>query len=175
MLDRKKLGERLLQWHSSGGDPIYAVGSYFISGDCYPDKSVVQRALSGIVKCREDRELLLSSEMYCDDQLMVHAVRQPLRSRKVRETRADIADLKEIETALGEYLVLDFARGKPKPYQATTPERKVLRGRLYFEARVRWVGTDTVNDRVMTIIGRDDMEVARAAKGAAAQLNRDAQ
>lgn len=30
--DSRALGADLMQWHSSGGDPIYAVGSYLYAG-----------------------------------------------------------------------------------------------------------------------------------------------
>jgi hypothetical protein len=40
----KKIGLLMSGWHSSSGDPIYAVGSFFVSGKDYPDLDVVRRA-----------------------------------------------------------------------------------------------------------------------------------
>lgn len=45
---RKSLGEKLQHWHSSGSDPIYAVGSFYFSGQVYPKREIVERALSSI-------------------------------------------------------------------------------------------------------------------------------
>ena len=46
---RKVLGERMQHWHSSGSDPIYAVGSFYFAGKQYPTRNVVEAALTRIV------------------------------------------------------------------------------------------------------------------------------
>lgn len=44
----KQLGIDMLNWHGSMGDPIYAVGSFYINDQPYPDRSVVVRARDGL-------------------------------------------------------------------------------------------------------------------------------
>ena len=46
--DLRSLGLKMHNWHSSMGDPLYAVGSYFVGGDDYPDRDVVVRALDEV-------------------------------------------------------------------------------------------------------------------------------
>ena len=46
VISRERLGAMMHHWHSSAGDPLYAVGSYYSSGKAYPKKSVVKSALS---------------------------------------------------------------------------------------------------------------------------------
>lgn len=41
---RKRAAKILHEWHGDMGDPIYAVGSYYLSGREYPDKAVIKRA-----------------------------------------------------------------------------------------------------------------------------------
>jgi len=41
--DLKQMGEKLLNWHN-GMDSVYAVGSFFLNGNEYPDIDVVKRA-----------------------------------------------------------------------------------------------------------------------------------
>ena len=65
----------MCQWHSSMGDPIYAVGSYYVSGKAYPDAEVVGDALSRL-------ETYLS---------MAKAKRRP--SKRDHETIADLQEL----------------------------------------------------------------------------------
>lgn len=46
-------GEKMQHWHSSGSDPIYAVGSYHASGKLHPSQDTVaaaERALWGILE-----------------------------------------------------------------------------------------------------------------------------
>lgn len=44
-VERRRLGEKMLHWHSSGSDPIYAVGSFYVSNKPYPNRDIVERAL----------------------------------------------------------------------------------------------------------------------------------
>ena len=48
MIDRCSLGERMLRWHWGQGDPVYAVGSFYVSGSRYPRRSVVSSALGNL-------------------------------------------------------------------------------------------------------------------------------
>lgn len=74
-VERVTLGERLCQWHSSQGDPIYAVGSYYVSDRVYPDQEVVGDCLSRL-------------EMYLS---MAKAKRHP--SKRDYEIIADLQEL----------------------------------------------------------------------------------
>lgn len=47
-MDRKELGERLLEWHRSSSDPIYAVGSYYFSDMVYPKKEIVENCIRNL-------------------------------------------------------------------------------------------------------------------------------
>jgi len=46
----RNVGLAMQNWHSSGSDPIYAVGSYYFSGKRHPDREMEERALSEIEK-----------------------------------------------------------------------------------------------------------------------------
>jgi hypothetical protein len=52
--DRPYLGERLCQWHSSMGDPVYAVGSFYVDDKKYPDKTIVEDAIRNLRSDRDD-------------------------------------------------------------------------------------------------------------------------
>ncbi len=49
-VDLQALGEKMLHWHGSMGDPIYAVGSYFFSGKRHPQEGMEEKALSEFEK-----------------------------------------------------------------------------------------------------------------------------
>lgn len=44
----QEVGAELCNWHGSMGDPVYAVGSFFVSGAHYPDLDVVRRASASL-------------------------------------------------------------------------------------------------------------------------------
>jgi len=48
--ERREIGVLMSHWHSSQGDPIYAVGSFFVDGKRYPDREQVSSALYWIEK-----------------------------------------------------------------------------------------------------------------------------
>lgn len=50
---RKAIGEKLCHWHSSMGDPIYAVGSFYLSDKEYPDPTIVKSARDSLKNSRE--------------------------------------------------------------------------------------------------------------------------
>lgn len=107
-MDREELGEMMLNWHSSMGDPIYAVGSYYVSGKVYPDAEVVRRALDSL-----SFELDKSKRMLVGEQVMVerHGKQVDLRVF-AGYTNADlsdnITDLGEITLYLEQYLNEDY-------------------------------------------------------------------
>jgi hypothetical protein len=81
----RSLGLKMHNWHSSMGDPIYAVGSYFVSGKDYPDRDVVVRALDRI------------------ERLMLH-----------EKSRANLRELRSIHAGLRKYCVRKGGTG-PAP------------------------------------------------------------
>ncbi len=67
-----RLGLLMHNWHSGMWDPIYMVGSYFVSWKRYPDSDVVDRALTEIERLE----------------------RQPLKASNKRELRSIAAGLR---------------------------------------------------------------------------------
>lgn len=72
--ERKQAGRILTQWHSSMGDPIYAVGSFYIDGHEYPDDEVLESAISGAERCielaetkRDERDLQYAIRVMRDE------------------------------------------------------------------------------------------------------------
>jgi DNA repair protein RadC len=53
--DRRELGIKMHEWHAGQGDPLYAVGSYYYTGQKYPDREVVERAETEIEKLLRTR------------------------------------------------------------------------------------------------------------------------
>lgn len=49
-VDLQSLGEKMQHWHSSAGDPIYAVGSYFSAGKRHPQEGMEEKALAEFEK-----------------------------------------------------------------------------------------------------------------------------
>ena len=47
-MNRHELAEKLLQWHASMNDPVYAVGSFYCSDKVYPDPKIVEDAISNL-------------------------------------------------------------------------------------------------------------------------------
>lgn len=47
--DRETLGLVMCNWHRSGGDPVYAVGSYFVGGHT-PETKTVERARDSLAR-----------------------------------------------------------------------------------------------------------------------------
>lgn len=61
-MDRHELGSRLCNWHSSMSDPIYMVGSFYLSDKVYPDKDIAESALSSLTSTLEDVKRMLTGE-----------------------------------------------------------------------------------------------------------------
>lgn len=69
----KKLGSLMMHWHASGGDPIYAVGSYFATGKRHPNPNMEKAALIGVEAHQADEHAPL-------DKLELAQIRDVLRS-----------------------------------------------------------------------------------------------
>jgi hypothetical protein len=69
----RDLGEAMQRWHSSMGDPIYVVGSYYLAGVEYLDLAVIKAALDILETCRFDpheswtAKDILEMDMIIDD------------------------------------------------------------------------------------------------------------
>jgi hypothetical protein len=107
-MDRMELGERLCQWHSSMHDPIYAVGSFYVSDIRYPQKSIVEDAIHNLTSDLDQAKRMLAGE-----QVMV--TRQGRRvDLKVfagytdDDLKENIADLEEIVSELQRFLTEDY-------------------------------------------------------------------
>lgn len=106
-MNRIELGERMQQWHSSMGDPIYAVGSYYFAGDRYPVKATVEDALLNL-----QSDLSQARQMDRGKKIYIHNGMTDLKTfggftrRRLRE---NIKDLREITEALKEFLEKDYA------------------------------------------------------------------
>ena len=90
----KKFGLLMSGWHSSSGDPIYAVGSFFVSGKDYPDLAVVRSARAGLLRCREDVK---------EEMGRRHAVWTPQLAERQRELRGKLSELDTIVAFLRRY------------------------------------------------------------------------
>ncbi len=107
-MDRTELGERLCQWHSSMGDPIYAVGSFYVSGQVYPDKEIVEDAISSLTSTlSEQRRMLIGEKVWVIRQgkqvdLKVFA------GYTKDDLRENISDLEEIVEELQTFMTEDY-------------------------------------------------------------------
>lgn len=96
------LGERMLSWHRGMSDPVYAVGSYYVSGQEYPDPDVVDSALDSLESELEQQQAMLRGE-----KIMVRRYGKQVDLRKFagysdRDLEENIEDLSDIVDALRE-------------------------------------------------------------------------
>ena len=99
-MDRTTLGERLCNWHSSMHDPVYAVGSFYVSGQVYPDKEIVDNAISNLTRDLDQFRRMLSGEKVLVTR---HGKQVDLKvfAGYTRENlRENISDLEEIVSEL---------------------------------------------------------------------------
>lgn len=107
-MDREELGERMLNWHASMSDPIYAVGSFYVSGQVYPTQDTVQCALDSL-----QQDLEQSKGMLCGHKIMVErgGVQVDLKvfaGYTEEQLKENIADLEEITHNLWQCLAEDY-------------------------------------------------------------------
>lgn len=107
-MDRHQLGEKLLQWHSSQWDPIYMVGSHYINGSVYPDKDIVESAVSNLTK-----ESLDCQKMLDDIPVMVQRNGKTVELKRFagytdEELRERKAELEELTVELDTFLSEDY-------------------------------------------------------------------
>jgi len=107
LMDRVELGERMLQWHGGQNDPVYAVGSFYLSGKQYPDQEVVEDALANL-----EAELEQFERMRAGERVMVRRQGKMVDLRKFagykqKDLEEHAIDLSEIVDTLREQMVED--------------------------------------------------------------------
>lgn len=110
-MERWALGLRLQSWHSSSGDPIYAVGSYYFSDTVYPQKDVVEDALRNLRQDLEQNKKMLAGEKVKVYNQHYGRMVEDLRAfagYKDAELQDNIADLEEIIQVLGDFIKKDY-------------------------------------------------------------------
>lgn len=111
-LTRTALGNRLLQWHSSQGDPIYAVGSFYIDGTVYPVAEVVEDAMRNITSdLRKFRKMVRGVPVMVERNGKQVSLKE-FAGYKYREMRENIRDLREIAEGLDYFLATDYPSGE---------------------------------------------------------------
>lgn len=116
-MDRVELGARLCQWHSSMHDPIYAVGSFYVSGQVYPKKEIVEDAISNLTSDLDKFQRMQKGEIV--RQYNSHYGRWIEDQRKFagytdEELSDNIADIQEIVAELRNFLTEDYPAGIPE-------------------------------------------------------------
>ncbi len=107
-MERSELGLRMQSWHRSSGDPIYAVGSFYFSGQRYPKKEIADAALEKLKTLLDQNERMLRGEKVSAPTF--HGSTDDLHKfagYKDEELKENIDDLKEIVDALKEQIKHD--------------------------------------------------------------------
>lgn len=107
-MNRTDLGERLCQWHSSMHDPVYAVGSFYVSNQVYPDKEVVNRALSSLEKDLSEFKRMLRGKVVLVTRNGAQVSLKKFAGYTNKDCREHITDLSEIVDSLKEQMSEDY-------------------------------------------------------------------
>lgn len=107
-MDRSELGERLCQWHSSMHDPIYAVGSFYVSGQVYPQKGIVEDAISNLTKDLDEARRMLIGEKVMVTRQGRRVDLKVFAGYTDDDLRENIADLEEIVEELQRFMTEDY-------------------------------------------------------------------
>jgi hypothetical protein len=107
-LSRTELGSRLCEWHSSMNDPIYAVGSFYVSDNVYPDKGIVKNAIFALTSDLNQHKRMLNGE-----RVMVIRSGKQVNLKKFAgytdsQLKENIADLEEIVSELQRFMAEDY-------------------------------------------------------------------
>jgi hypothetical protein len=109
MMERSDLGLRMQSWHRSMHDPIYAVGSYYFSGQRYPRKEIADAALESFKTLLDQNKRMLRGEKV--SAMTFDGSTDDLRKfagYKDEELNENITDLSEIVSALKEQIKKDY-------------------------------------------------------------------
>lgn len=107
-MSRHTLGSRMLEWHGGQDDPVYAVGSFYIDSQRYPDPAVARDALANL-----EAELDETERMRGGERVMVRRHGKQVDLRKFagytdRDLEERAIDLSEIVDALRVQMVEDY-------------------------------------------------------------------
>lgn len=124
-LSRRKLGEKLLEWHSSMSDPVYAVGSFYYDDHVYPKADIVQEAIDNL-----EKDLDQESRMLAGETVMVQRQGKRVSLRKFAgytdaELRERVAELTEIVGALKGFYERDYGMSKNRGRRHTRNAHRV--------------------------------------------------
>lgn len=109
-MKRTQLGSRLCQWHDSMHDPIYAVGSFYVDNNKYPDKTIVEKAIAGLRDTLDKSQRMLAGEPIAA-QVKINEYTSDLRTfagLTDKKLRADIKDLTIIIRELEKFYRKDY-------------------------------------------------------------------
>lgn len=107
-MNRKELGKRLCQWHLSMWDPIYAAGSFYVSGEVYPDKEIVEDAISSLTSILDKKKRMLKGEKVMVTREGKQVDLKVFAGYTKKDLNENIADLSEIISELKEFLTTDY-------------------------------------------------------------------
>ncbi len=107
-MDRMALGERLCNWHSSMHDPVYAVGSFYVSGQVYPDKEIVQDAISNLTRDLNQFQAMARGEVVMVGRQGKQVDLRVFAGYTEEDLEENAADLEEIVAELTLKLTEDY-------------------------------------------------------------------
>jgi hypothetical protein len=103
-------------------DPIYAVGSFYVSGQVYPDKSIVEDAISNLTSDLDMFQRMQKGEKvrkynshygrWIDDQ-------RAFAGYTDQELSDNVADIEEIVSELRRFMQEDYPEGIPPTEECT--------------------------------------------------------
>lgn len=107
-MTRFELGSLLLTWHSGQEDPIYAVGSFYLDDDLYPDASTVRDAIFNL-----QADLLQQEQMLAGEVVKVWRGSRQVDLREFagftpEDLRENVAELRKIIAGLEYFLETDY-------------------------------------------------------------------
>lgn len=105
-MNRKELGLKMMEWHGGQNDPVYAVASFYVSGEKHPDHTFVYDAYSNLSYDLVNQVKMLNGEKVKTDKT------DDLKSfagYSDDNLRKNIAELKEILNGLDEMFVEDYS------------------------------------------------------------------
>jgi len=108
ILSRRDLGFRMLDWHGGQGDPVYAVGSFYVDNKVYPKKEVVEDALGNLSSDLSQTERMLNGESVMVSRQGRQVDLRQFAGYSDKELTDNIEDLTEITESLQKYLANDY-------------------------------------------------------------------
>lgn len=109
MGDRVALGLAMQNWHSSMGDPIYAVGSYYFAGMVYPDRAIVENAITSFERMHDEYARMLRGEIVWVVRNGARVSLAKFAGFKKKEMRERLAEVEAILEALRAQDAEDYA------------------------------------------------------------------